>query len=45
MSASMGSFAFVLQVNCGKIIRLEYGKNPMDFDNTIYGKVQDQPCP
>ncbi|MCO5238288.1 MAG: hypothetical protein M9933_18685 [Chitinophagaceae bacterium] len=45
MSASMGRFAFVLQVNCGKIIRLEYGKNPTDFDNTIYGKLQDQPCP
>lgn len=45
MSASMGSFAFVLQVNCGKIIRLEYGKNATDFDNTIYGKLQEQPCP
>jgi len=44
MSASMEDFAFVLQVNCGKIIRLEYGKNPSDFDNTIYGKLQDQPC-
>lgn len=45
MSASMKKFSFVLQVNCDKIIRLEYGKNPSDFDNTIYGKLQDQPCP
>ena len=45
MSASMGEFSFVLQVNCDKIIRLEYGKNSSDFDNTIYGKLQDQPCP
>jgi hypothetical protein len=45
MSASMENFAFVLQVNCDKIIRLEYGKNSSDFDNTIYGKLQDKPCP
>jgi len=45
MSASMENFAFVLQVNCDKIIRLAYGKYPTDFDNTIYGKLQDQPCP
>jgi hypothetical protein len=45
MSASMENFAFVLQVNCNKIIRLEYGKYSSDFDNTIYGKLQDQPCP
>lgn len=45
MSASMKNFAFVLQVNCDKIIRLEYGKNPSDFDNTIYGKLQEKPCP
>jgi hypothetical protein len=45
MSASMEDFAFVLQVNCNKIIRLEYGRNATDFDNTIYGKLQDQPCP
>ncbi len=45
MSASMENFAFVLQVNCNKIIRLEYGRNSTDFDNTIYGKLQDQPCP
>lgn len=45
MSASMADFAFVLQVNCDKIIRLEYGRNSSDFDNTIYGKLQDQPCP
>lgn len=45
MMASMEDFAFVLQVNCGKIIRLEYGKNPSDFDNTIYGKLEEKPCP
>ena len=45
MSASMENFAFVLQVNCDKIIRLEYGKNPLNFDNTIYGKLQEKPCP
>jgi len=45
MSASMENFAFVLQVNCDKIIRLEYGKRQSDFDNTIYGKLQEKPCP
>lgn len=45
MSASMENFAFVLQVNCNKIIRLEYGRNPSDFDNTIYGRLQEKPCP
>ncbi|MDE3184984.1 MAG: hypothetical protein KGM16_16350 [Bacteroidota bacterium] len=45
MMASMENFAFVLQVNCSKIIRLEYGKNPSDFDNTIYGKLEEKPCP
>ena len=45
MSASMENFAFVLQVNCDKIIRLEYGKDPSDFDNTIYGKLQEKPYP
>jgi len=45
MSATMPNFAFVLQVNCDKIIRLEYGKYLSDFDNTIYGKLQDKPCP
>jgi hypothetical protein len=45
MSASMEDFSFVLQVNCNKIIRLEYGKSQSDFDATIYGKLQEQPCP
>ena len=45
MSASMENFAFVLQVNCDKIIRLEYGKYPTDFDNTIYGKLKEKPSP
>lgn len=45
MSATMENFAFVIQVNCGKIIRLEYGKNQFDIDGTIYGKLQENPCP
>ncbi|WP_421919779.1 hypothetical protein [Marinifilum sp.] len=46
MSASMENFAFVIQVNCGKIIRLEYGKSQFDIDGTIYGKLQEEnPCP
>jgi len=45
MMVSMENFAFVLEVNCNKIIRLEYGKYSSDFDNSIYGKLQDQPCP
>jgi hypothetical protein len=45
MAATMENFAFVLQVYCGKIIRLEYGKNQYDFDNTIYGKLHEKPCP
>jgi hypothetical protein len=45
MMATMENFAFVLQVNCDKIIRLEYGKDQNDIDGTIYGKLQEQPCP
>lgn len=45
MSATMENFAFVLQVNCGKIIRLKFGKSQFDFDGTIYGKMHEQPCP
>jgi hypothetical protein len=45
MSAMMENFAFVIQVNCGKIIRLEYGKSQFDIDGTIYGKLQENPCP
>lgn len=45
MSAIMENFAFVIQVNCGKIIRLEYGKSQFDIDGTIYGKLQEHPCP
>jgi hypothetical protein len=44
MSATMKNFAFVIQVNCGKIIRLEYGKNASDIDGTIYGRLQEIPC-
>jgi hypothetical protein len=45
MSATMEGFGFVLQVHCGKIIRLEYGKSQFDYDGTIYGKLQEGPCP
>lgn len=45
MSATMEGFGFVLQANCGKIIRLAYGRNSRDYDGTIYGKLQEQPCP
>jgi hypothetical protein len=45
MFATMEDFAFVLQVNCGKIIRLEYGKNQSEFDGTVYGKMTEKPCP
>ncbi|TVZ59232.1 hypothetical protein NA63_1759 [Flavobacteriaceae bacterium MAR_2010_105] len=45
MSASMENFSFVLQVNCGKIIRLEYGESQNDIDGAIYGKLQENPCP
>ena len=44
MSASMEAFAFVIQVNCGIIIRLEYGNDQKDFDGNIYGKLEEQPC-
>jgi len=44
MSASMENFAFVIQVHCGKIIRLEYGKSQLEIDGTIYGKLQEKPC-
>lgn len=43
MSATFGNFGFVLQVNCNKIIRIEYG-NPKEIDMTIYGKLHDSPC-
>lgn len=44
-SASIKGFAYVIQVHCNKIIRLEYGENQNDFDSTIYGNVQNEPCP
>lgn len=44
LSATMKDFVFVLQVNCNKIIRIEYGKEPKDIDGTIYGKLHEQPC-
>ena len=45
MSATMENFAFVLEVNCEKIIRLEYGENPSDFDSTLNGNFRNKPCP
>ncbi len=45
MSVTIANFAFVLQVHCNKIIRLEYGKSQFDFDNTIYGQLEEGPCP
>jgi hypothetical protein len=45
MSATMEDFGFVLQVHCNKIIRLEYGNDQNDIDGTIYGKLQEKPCP
>ena len=45
MSATMENFAFVIQVNCNKIIRLEFGESQFDIDGTIYGKLQETPCP
>ncbi|WP_203296775.1 hypothetical protein [Luteirhabdus pelagi] len=45
MFATMENFAFVLQANCGKIVRLEYSENHLDFDNTIYGSISEKPCP
>lgn len=44
MSATMENFGFVLQVNCNRIIRIEYGKDQNDYDGTIYGKLQEKPC-
>jgi hypothetical protein len=45
MSATMEDFAFVLQVHCYKIVRLEYGKSSSEVDGTVYGKLHDEPCP
>ncbi|RZK39763.1 MAG: hypothetical protein EOO90_17455 [Pedobacter sp.] len=41
---TMEQFAFVLQVQCGKIIRLEWARNHK-IDLTIDGKLHDKPCP
>lgn len=45
MAEYMENFSFVLQVHCNKIIRLEYAVDPKVIDMTIYGKLQDKPCP
>lgn len=45
MSATMEDFAFVLQVHCNKIVRLEYGKSSSEVDGTVFGKLHDEPCP
>lgn len=44
LAASMEDFAFVLQVQCGKIIRIEHGQSPFDIDNAIYGALNAKPC-
>lgn len=41
---TMEHFAFVLQVQCGKIIRLEWARDH-NIDLTIDGKLHDKPCP
>lgn len=43
MSSTFDDFAFVIQVNCDKIIRLVYG-NRDKTDLTIYGDLQNKPC-
>jgi hypothetical protein len=45
ISATMKDFAFVLQVHCHKIVRLEFGKSGREIDGTVYGKLHDEPCP
>lgn len=45
MSVFMKDFGFVLQVQCNKIIRLEYGKDQTEYDGTIYGRLNETPCP
>lgn len=44
ITATMENFAFVLQVHCYKIVRLEYGKSGREIDGTVYGKLHDEPC-
>lgn len=38
-------FAFVLEINCNKIVRLEYGNSLLDINGTFYGASQEKPCP
>ncbi len=45
LTATMQDFAFVLQVHCHKIVRLEYGQSPLDIDVTISLQQQGSPCP
>lgn len=45
MYSSMENFAFILQVNCNKITRLEYGSSQFDFDNTVYATAPNEKCP
>jgi hypothetical protein len=44
ITATMEDFAFVLQVHCYKIVRLEYGKSGREINGTVYGKLHDEPC-
>jgi len=43
MSASFDGFTFVVQINCGKIIRIKYSKN-RDEEMMIYGRLNESPC-
>jgi hypothetical protein len=45
LAATMENFAFVVQVHCNTIVRLEYAKNPSAIDMTIYSELQNKPCP
>lgn len=45
LTATMQDFAFVLQVHCNKIIRLEYGNSQFDIESTINIQQQELPCP
>jgi len=43
-AATLSDFAYVIQVNCGKIIRLQYSKD-REIEMTIYGRLNEKPCP
>jgi hypothetical protein len=43
-AATLTGFAYVIQVNCGRIIRLVYSKD-RNMGMTIYGSFNEKPCP